>query len=181
MTTEFNIFQQIKREFFALRNGVIADTLRRSGAPYKIIFGLNIPQIKEVASHFGPDAGLARRLWENTSTRESLLMAPMIMPPEAMEAGEARRWIAESPAAEVTDILCHSLLRRRPDSFEFASEIAKSEEPMLRYAAMRLLWHHIQARTDEVKAITEAELARNDKLTAGPARQIIDEIAFWQE
>lgn len=181
MTTEFNIFQQIKREFFALRNGVIADTLRRNGAPYKIIFGLNIPQIKEVASHYGPDAELARRLWENNSTRESLLMAPMIMPLEAMDAEEARRWIMESPTAEVTDVLCHSLLRHRADSYEFAVEIADAEEPMLRYAAMRLLWHHIQSHTDDIKSIAEAELAREDDLTAGPARQIIDEIAFWQE
>ena len=32
--------RQIKSDFFALRNGVIADKLRSAGCPYKIIFGL---------------------------------------------------------------------------------------------------------------------------------------------
>ena len=98
-----------------------------------------------------------------------------------MDAGEARRWIMESPTAEVTDVLCHSLLRHRADSYEFAVEIADAEEPMLRYAAMRLLSPPLQSHTDDIKSIAEAELAREDDLTAGPARQIIDEIAFWQE
>ena len=29
--TEFNRFQQIKRNFFAMRNGIVADTIRRGG------------------------------------------------------------------------------------------------------------------------------------------------------
>ena len=35
-----NEMQIVKRHFFAMRNGIIADTLRRAGSPYHIIFGL---------------------------------------------------------------------------------------------------------------------------------------------
>ena len=47
--TSFNEMQTVKRHFFALRNGVIADALRRAGSPFRIIFGLNLPQIAEIA------------------------------------------------------------------------------------------------------------------------------------
>ena len=51
--SDFNPLQNIKRRFFALRNGVIADTLRRAGSPFKIIFGLNLPQLAEIAAELG--------------------------------------------------------------------------------------------------------------------------------
>ena len=38
--------RQIKSDFFSLRNGEIADTLRKAGSPYKIIFGLQMPQLE---------------------------------------------------------------------------------------------------------------------------------------
>ena len=46
--------RQIKSDFFALRNGVIADKLRSAGCPYKIIFGLTVPQIESVAAKHEP-------------------------------------------------------------------------------------------------------------------------------
>ena len=60
--TSFNDMQTVKRAFFAMRNGVIADTLRRAGSPFKIIFGLNLPQISEIAARTPHTAGLAERL-----------------------------------------------------------------------------------------------------------------------
>ena len=43
--------RQIKSDFFSLRNGEIADTLRKAGSPYKIIFGLQMPQLEQIAKH----------------------------------------------------------------------------------------------------------------------------------
>ena len=42
---EFNQTQEIKRRFFAMRNGIVADTIRKAGLQDKMIFGLNLPQI----------------------------------------------------------------------------------------------------------------------------------------
>ena len=61
-----------------MRNGAVADYMRRMGAPYKIIFGVNLPHLSEIASETVPSQELARQLWANSSTRESMLLAPMI-------------------------------------------------------------------------------------------------------
>lgn len=179
--SKFNKLQSIKRRMFAMRNGVIADTLRRSGAPYRIIFGLNLPQLQEIAAEFGPDSELSEQLWRNTTTRESLLLAPMLLPVDAVTRDEAERMAAESLTPEVADVLCHKLLRHLPYSFEMAVNLIKSGTSMQRYCALRILWHYIPAQNAMLEPIARAELARQDVLTASVARQTLDEICFWNE
>lgn len=130
--------QTVKRHFFAMRNGIIADVLRRGGSPFKIIFGLNLPQIVEIASATPQQRELACRLWENTSTRESMLIAPMIMPRESFTIDDARTWTAQCPCFEVADILCHRLLRHLPFALDLVKEFLGSENEMTRYAGVRL-------------------------------------------
>ena len=181
MESGFNIMQLVKRRLFAMRNGLIADTLRRAGSPFKIIFGLNIPQIVEIADEFGKNQELADRLWENRSTRESMLLAPMLMNPEDVTTSKAIEMIKESPSAEITDSLCHKLLRQLPFSFELALQLSQEPDDMSKYAAIRLLWHHISTHSDEIKPIAEKEYNRGCRLTQMPALQLIEEIQFLYE
>lgn len=179
--SEFNDMQSIKRRFFAMRNGVVADTLRRGGSPFKIIFGLVLPQLDEIARSIGYDNNLAHRLWANSTTRESMLIAPMLIDPDKFSMDDAIEWASQSPSAEVTDILVHKLLRRLPYSFELASRLAADNNDMLRYAAMRMLWHHINEHTEETETLARKELSRDCPLTRQPASQILDEISFLKE
>ena len=82
MATEFNDMQKVKRAFFTMRNGALADNMRRQGANYRIIFGVNLPQLIEIARETPHDATLTQALWDNKTTRESMLLAPMIYPIE---------------------------------------------------------------------------------------------------
>jgi 3-methyladenine DNA glycosylase AlkD len=181
MTDKFNQMQQIKREFFAYRNGIIADTLRKNGANYRIIFGLNLPQLVEIANRNGKDRELAQKLWENTSTRESLLLAPMIFPAEDMDKATALKWISEVYSAEVGDILCHRLLRHLPFAFELATEIADNEKDLERYCSLRLLFNLLPKHIKEAEAIATKEAQRNNDVTKHLAQQLIEEIEFLKE
>lgn len=181
MSTEFNTIQKIKRRFFALRNGVIADYMRKSGAPYRIVFGLILPQISEIASEFGPDAGLARELRGNSSTRESLLLAPMLMPPAELTQEEATEWLEGAASAEVIDVLCLKLLKKLPFAPGIAQKMMKKEAPLARYAALRLSFNLLPQDMDTAEEFAHQELSRNEPLTRGVARQLIDEIEFLKE
>lgn len=178
MTTEFNTMQQIKRRFFAMRNGIIADTLRRAGSPFKIIFGLNLPQISDIANEFGQDKALSETIWANNTTRESLLLAPMLMPHDEITESEASKWIEESPSTEIIDNLCHHLLRHTAFSFELADKLCRTDSDKAHYAAMRLLWHHIHTHQQETKNLAQTEINRNCHLTHQAALQIVEEIEF---
>jgi len=179
--TEFNRFQQIKREFFAFRNGLLADTLRRGGSPFKIIFGLNLPQIKEVASHFQPDRELASLLWENRTTRESRLIAPMLYPVDEMDKATALSWINDISTSEVADVAVHSLLKRLPYSKDMIAELMASENVWKRYVALRIMWSFLGDDVDWIEVLVKQEISRKDNVTLRVAMQLLDEIEFLKE
>lgn len=164
-----------------MRNGVIADTYRKAGSPHHIIFGLVLPQLVEIASEFGHDPELARQLWANSSTRESMLLAPMLLRPEDMTLSSALEMIRQSPSAETVDILCHRLLRHTPFSLDIAVQASDTSlSPLCRYASLRLLWHKLSTDAATVRAIAEKELGAGEALTRLPATQILDELNYLE-
>lgn len=106
--TEFNRFQQIKRNFFAMRNGIVADTIRRGGLQYKMIFGLNLPQIADIAATLQHSRELAEELWADIRTRESRLLSPMVYPRDELTRERAAEMLREAqtprwPTSSATD------------------------------------------------------------------------------
>lgn len=180
--TSFNDMQSVKRNFFAMRNGVIADTLRRSGSPFKIIFGLNLPQISEIALRSPHSRDLAERLWANATTRESMLIAPMLIDREEFTVDDARRWIAEIPAEEVADVLCLKLLKYLPFASELADEIADSDDRMSRYTGLRLKFNILNADVKDALRYAEKALGgETDQRCRILATQLKDECIWLLE
>ena len=173
--------QTVKRRFFAMRNGAVADNMRRLGANYRIIFGLNLPQIVDIAKDTPNSSELAEALWKNQSTRESMLLAPMIYPREEFVFETACKWVSQVPTTEVADILCHRLLRYMDYAWQLAMVMSKSSVAMERYVAMRLMFNLLPSNVDEIEQIAKEEMKFNEPLTVLLSRQLIDEIEFLKE
>lgn len=176
-----NKMQQLKRRLFAMRNGVIADALRHNGYPYRILFGLNLPQIKEIAADFKPDPELAAALRADTGCRESQMLAPMLLTPADVTVTEAVEWLAELKATEASDILCHSLLRHHPQASEIVDAALATDSEMARYGAVRLMWNIFRTDIPRYKALAETEARRGGTAAAIIARNLVEEIEFLQE
>lgn len=157
--------QLLKRRLFAMRNGVIADALRRGGSPFPVIFGVNLPQLAEIAADFTPDKEFAEQVWANSTTRESMLIAPMLMPSAEMSEVDALRWISEAKSDEVTDVLCLKLLRKLPFAFELACKLSAGDDDNTRYAGLRLMCNLAPRHPQAAAAIGRSELARNSRRT----------------
>lgn len=173
--------RQIKSDFFALRNGVIADRLRAAGSQYKIIFGLTVPQIESVAAKHPQSADLAEALWGNATTRESRLMATMVYPVADFTVAKARQWIAEADTTELVDMLCFKLVRNLDGAEALAFELAA--EPKTLYAGLRLLMNLLVLRrlSNVARAKELAGTLKDGSDAEGRvARQIADEIEFCQ-
>lgn len=130
----------IRKEFFALRNGMIADTLRKGGLEQKYIFGLQLPQIKDISVRFLPDnedesVALAHILWSDKECREARLLACHLMPPASMTKEEAQEWAEDIRTREEADILAFRLLRYLPFSSELANYLESSESELKKYTA----------------------------------------------
>lgn len=143
-----------------MRNGVVADALRKGGSPFPVIFGVNLPQLVEIAADFEPGKEFAEQVWANSTTRESMLIAPMLMPDAEMSEADARRWIAQAKSDEVVDVLCLKLLRRLPFAFTLATELSASDDEAARYAGLRLMCNLAPQHPEEAAEIGRCEKAR---------------------
>lgn len=194
---EFNAMQRVKRRLFAMRNGDLAQQMTELGAKYRINFGLNLPQISEIARDFLPGgveratlpedidmADFARRLRENVSTRESMLIAPMLFPVEQLEEEEALAWARSVANPEIADVLCLKLLRNYAEAPRLVETLIADEANISRYVALRLAFNLLQLSKispEWLLPIVEAEELRGCKMTSSLCRQLRDEIEFLME
>lgn len=177
--TDFNPMQRVKRRFFAMRNGVVADTLRRGGSRFRIIFGLNLPQIVDIAREIGPDPELAAMLWANSTTRESRLLAPMLMSAADTPLDDALGLCADISDVEEADIFCHRFLRHHPRALDAAGRLADSTEPMSQYLALRLMFNLVAAHPAEAASMARRFADSPEKSVASTARRLADEASFY--
>jgi 3-methyladenine DNA glycosylase AlkD len=177
---QFNAMQNIKRRFFALRNGIIADTLRKANSPHHVIFGLTIPQLVEVAQATGKNKELAQLLWDNATTRESRLIAPMLMPVEQFNVDEACSWIEQVQCVEEADLLCHRLLRHTSFALNLIDKYSDDNiADLQRYVALRLMFNIVASNPQKASEIAAKEAAHNCHLTHSVALALSDEAEFF--
>ena len=148
------IIKTIKQQFFTYRNGMLADTLRKAGDPHKMIFGLNLPQIMQIAAETGKNKALATALWtDEHGCRESRLLAPMLMPSQEFTIDEAMEWCSSVECVEVADVLCHRLLRGTDFACQLAQRLcSNAKDVMEKYVALRLIANLLSIDKIEDKA-----------------------------
>lgn len=167
----------IRKEFFAFRNGIIANKLRDAGDPHAIIMGCLLVDIVGITSRARERIGneidlatVAQEMWNDTNSRECRLAAPMLFPPGLMSGQLALTWCQDIETTEIADNLCHKLLRHIADSQEVMSQLITQEDTMAKYTGYRLMLNLILLgkleSTPTFRAIVEREAAvKNPALT----------------
>ena len=141
-----NLVREIRKEFFAFRNGIIADKLRKAGDPHSMIMGCLLVDVSGIATRFRESIGdaeqlaaLACELWADTNSRECRLAAPMLYPADEMNPELALQWCETVESVEVADNLCHKLLRHIPEAESLFGQLIDHEKPLVKYTRYRLL------------------------------------------
>lgn len=167
----------IRKEFFAFRNGIIANKLRDAGDPHAIIMGCLLVDIVGITSRARERIGneidlatVAQEMWNDTNSRECRLAAPMLFPPGLMSGQLALTWCQDIETTEIADNLCHKLLRHIADNQEVMSQLITQEDTMAKYTGYRLMLNLILLgkleSTPTFRAIVEREAAvKNPALT----------------
>lgn len=174
----FNAMQNIKRRMFALRNGIVADAVRRAGDPHRIIFGLTLPQLGGIAAVSGVNNDLADMLWANNSTRESRLLAPYLYDKQTVDLSKAMQLAKDVLCVEEADILCHRLLRHLPSALQIIDALRNSDIDLERYTALRLAFNLAANHTAIAQQVATQEYARNCPITRSTAARLIDECQY---
>ena len=119
--------QLIKRDFRSLMNGTAAASLREKGLHYRLIFGVEWPQLMRLSAEIGKDHDLAQALWKE-DIRECRLLAGLIQPVETFSLELADVWIETMHYPEEAQYTVLSLFQHLPHVSEAAFNwIARSE------------------------------------------------------
>lgn len=135
------MLNDIKKSFFAFRNGIIADTLRKAGMPYKVIFGLQIPQIAEIARSQSPSLSIAEQLWNDRDVRESRILATYLFPLDKINMEKAMELARDVQTQEEADMLAFRLFKR----LTFADTLlsAMEDDPEIPKSSKTALQNHL--------------------------------------
>lgn len=146
----------LRQAFFAYRNGVVAEALRRGGDPHALIMGCQLADLLQITRPITPDAALAEALWADRSHRECRLAATMLYPAGEMTADAALRWATDVQCIEEADVLCHRLLRHTTGADALWRELIASPQTLQQYAALRLLLNLLlNGREADHQAVTQ--------------------------
>lgn len=135
------MLNDIKKSFFAFRNGIVADTLRKAGMPYKVIFGLQIPQIAEIARSQSPSLSIAEQLWNDRDVRESRILATYLFPLDKINMEKAMELARDVQTQEEADMLAFRLFKR----LTFADTLlsAMEDDPEIPQSSTTALQNHL--------------------------------------
>ncbi len=137
MNLEENI-KKIKHSFMAFRNGIVSDTLRKAGMPYNIIFGLQLPQIAEIARNNDKNLELADALWQDSGVRESRLLACYLYPLAKVNEEKAYELASSVQTIEEADILSFRLLRNLEFADALANRLSSEDSQLISYCGKAL-------------------------------------------
>ena len=161
MTQE--ILRGIRKEFFAYRNGIIADKMRKAGDPHPMMMGCLLVdimtitrQVRETIDDDGQLAATASELWADTNARECRLAAPMLYPADMMSPELAMQWCQSVETTEVADNLCHKLLRYIDGSDELVRLLISDAKSFVKYTGYRLLLNLLLL--DKMQPTTQLQL-----------------------
>ncbi len=186
--TQEDRIKEIRREFFAFRNGIVADTLRKAGDPHVMVMGCLLTDLTDIARRtreaIGDDdealIALARALWEDDKSRECRLTAPMLYPAPLMTHDTALQWCAAVETAEVADNLCHKLLRHRPDADTLFRQLIVDDRALVKYTGYRLLLNRLLMGkvppSASLRAIVEHEAAQAQAPLKNLLKDIMEEL-----
>lgn len=169
--------QEIRKEFFVYRNGIIAEQLRAAGDTHTMIMGCQLADIIAITSRYEKNAALAQDLWDDVNHRECRMAATMLYPIEEFDIDTAITWCQSVESVEIADVLCHRLLRHLPYADKLWEQLLTCDKKLVRYTAWRLLLNLLIMnrieKTDELCAMVENEL----EAAQPPMRQVLESIA----
>ena len=172
--------QKIKKEFFAYRNGMIAEQLRAAGDPHTMILGCQLADVIAITEHYDKSAELAQALWNDASNRECRMAATMLYPIEEFDMETAIAWCQSVECMEIADVLCHRMLRHLPYAKDLWKRLLTCDKKLVRYTAWRLLLNLLIInrieQTEELRTMVVNELETAQSQMRQVLESIIEEL-----
>ncbi len=135
--TEKN-YQSLLSKIKLLRNGDIADAMRRTGIEYKMNWGVSLVILRQMAKEFEPDHLLALKLW-NKQWRETSILATLLDQPQEVSEEQMDFWTKNFESSEIAEIASTHLWVKSKFAFIKALEWCRGKKHLVRFTGIHLV------------------------------------------
>lgn len=180
--------REIKGKLRLFMNGVLSQSLREKGLKYRLIFGVELPRLKEIAAGYEQSHDLAQALWKE-DIRECKILAAYLQPTDSFAPELADFWMESISNTELADYVCMALFRRLPYASQKAFQWIASENRMEAYTGFRLMSHLFtllgadmnERSRNEFLDQAQTALQSNDLLIKQAAQSALDRYSSCSE
>ena len=130
--------KRIKQSFRLRMNGVASQSMREKGANYKINWGINPMELRQMANDYGKDYSLAIELWKE-DIRECKILATLIMPADKMLPEIVDLWMEQTPTQEIAEMAAFNLYQHLNYAPLLAYQWVASDKDIYQVCGFQLL------------------------------------------
>lgn len=147
--------KQIKQSFRLLMNGAASKSMRDKGLQYKLNWGVQLADLKQMADDYGKDYELAIALWKE-NIRECKILATMMMPAEKMLPEIADLWMEQTDSIEIAEMAAFHLYQYLPYAPAMAFQWIASDRPLYQVCGFHILTRlFMDGRQPDERGISE--------------------------
>lgn len=130
--------KRIKQSFCLRMNGLASQSMREKGANYKINWGINLMELRQMANDYGKDYSLAIELWKE-DIRECKILATLIMPADKMLPEIVDLWMEQTPTQEIAEMAAFNLYQHLNYAPLLAYQWVASDKDIYQVCGFQLL------------------------------------------
>ena len=144
--------REIKQSFRLYMNGPAAQSMRQKGLNYKLIWGVSLTDLKEIAKEYAPNAELAQALFQEP-IRECKILSILLMPIKDLQEHTAEVWMNQIETQELAEIFVLHLLQHEPYANTLAWRWMESNRPLTLLCSFNLVGRLFTRRTTDRNAM----------------------------
>ena len=133
-----NLIKEIRKKIRLSMNGVVSDTMKSYGLIYKQNFGVEIPQLRQMASKYSLNHDLAQRLWA-LKIRETMILATLLEPAETFSEVNAEEWIKDIDNIELAEQTCMNLFSKLSFAKSWGKKLIFSDDEWVQITGYMLI------------------------------------------
>jgi len=131
-------FQLALSKIKLLRNGDIADAMKRTGIEYKMNWGVSLVILRQMAREFELDHILALKLW-NKQWRETSILATLLDEPDKVNEEQMDYWTKTFENGEIAELASTHLWVKSKFAFVKALEWCRGKKHLVRFTGIHLV------------------------------------------
>lgn len=131
-------YQLILSKIKLLRNGDIADAMKRTGIEYKMNWGVYLVILRQMAKEFEPDHILALKLW-NKQWRETSILATLLDESDKVTEEQMDFWTKTFENTEIAEQASSNLWVKSKFAFVKALEWCRGKKHLVRFTGIHLV------------------------------------------